>query len=108
MDIELWRQRKKEMHLTLDDIAERSGVSRGTVARLFSKTSGYNNPCSATVEVIERVLELTDDYSHAPDPPLTEAQRRIIKAFNSLIPPMQDYVLEMVEKLVDSQSAKRS
>lgn len=105
MDIELWRQRKKELHLTLDEIADQSGVSRGTVARIFSKTNNYDNPERVTIEAIERVLGLASETPPAPEPPLSDAQRRILKAFDKLIPPMQDYVLDMVEKLVDSQPA---
>ncbi len=108
MNIELWRQRKKELHLTLDDIAEQSGVSRRTVARIFSKTANHENPERLTVEAIERVLGLFVSPDKAPDPPLTDTQRRLLKAFDGLIPAMQDYVLEMVEKLVDSQPASAS
>lgn len=101
MNIELWRQRKKELRLTLDDIAVQSGVSRGTVARIFSKTNGYDNPERVTIEAIERVLGLSSDNSPAPEPSLTEPQQRLLRAFDSLIPPMQEYVIEMLEKLTE-------
>lgn len=103
MNIELWRQRKKELRLTLDDIAEQSGVSRSTIARLFSKTAGYDNPGNVTIEAVERVLGLSGDNSSEPEPSLTEQQRRLLKAFDSLIPPMRDYILEMTENLVAKQ-----
>lgn len=108
MNIELWRQRKKQLHLTLDDIAEQSGVSRRTVARLFSKTAEHNNPERITVDAIERVLGLSSKPDQAPTPPLTDTQKRLLNAFDGLIPAMQDYVIEMVEKLVDSQPASAS
>ncbi|MDE7083529.1 MAG: helix-turn-helix transcriptional regulator [Clostridia bacterium] len=108
MNIELWRQRKKELHLTLDDIAEQSGISRGTVARIFSKTNSYDNPERVTIEAIERVLGLSSKPDQEPTPPLTDAQRRLLSAFDELVPAMQDYVIEMVEKLVDSQPASAS
>lgn len=104
MNIELWRQRKKELHLTLDEIAEQSGVSRRTVARVFSKTANYDNPGRVTIEAIERVLGLSSSPPATTDPPLTDAQRRLLKAFDSLIPPMQDYILEMTENLVGKQN----
>lgn len=104
MNIELWRQRKKELHLTLDEIAEQSGVSRRTVARVFSKTANYDNPGRVTIEAIERVLGLASSPPPNTDPPLTDAQRRLLKAFDSLIPPMQDYILEVTENLVGKQT----
>lgn len=36
MNIEEWKIRKKELHWTHDDLARESGVSRRTIARLFS------------------------------------------------------------------------
>ncbi|MGN0807943.1 MAG: hypothetical protein ACI4MN_05820 [Candidatus Coproplasma sp.] len=33
-------------------------------------------------------------------PPLSDKQERLLRAYNALIPPMQEYVLEMIEKLV--------
>lgn len=104
MNIELWRQRKKELHLTLDEIAEQSGVSRRTVARVFSKTANYDNPGRVTIDAIERVLGLSVDKPPAPEQSLTEQQKRLLKAFDSLVPPMQDYILEITESLVGKQT----
>lgn len=108
MNIELWRQRKKELHLTHDQLAEKAGVSRRVVASIFGGDARGQNPTLATVAAIEKALGLASDTDQEPAPPLTDTQKRLLKAFDGLIPAMQDYVVEMVEKLVDSQPASAS
>ena len=41
MNIELWKKRKKELHLTHDQLAEMSGVSRRTIAGIFANDERY-------------------------------------------------------------------
>lgn len=57
-DLELWKARKKELKLTLDDIAERTGISISTIKDIF-RGATYA-PRVDTVQAIERVLKLTD------------------------------------------------
>ena len=58
MDIERLKQRKKELGWTHEDLAERSGISRTTIARLFSGNPEYPSPTYNTVQAIERALGL--------------------------------------------------
>ena len=58
MDLELWKKRKKELHLTHDQLAEKSGISRRTIARIFSGNPDTPSPTLNTVEAIERALGL--------------------------------------------------
>lgn len=58
MDIERLKRRKKELGWTLDEIAEKSGISRRTVSRLFSGNPDYPSPTYNTVQAIERALGL--------------------------------------------------
>lgn len=58
MDIQLWKKRKKELHLTHDQLAEKSGVSRRTIAGIFSGDPTYQSPTLNTIESIERALGL--------------------------------------------------
>ena len=58
MDIQQWKRRKKELHLTHDQLAEKSGISRRTIAGIFSGDPTYQSPTLNTVEAIERALGL--------------------------------------------------
>ena len=40
MNLELWIRRKNELHYTYDDIAEKAGLGRRTVANIFSERRG--------------------------------------------------------------------
>lgn len=37
----------------------------------------------------------------APPDEYTDAEKRVIEAYRTLVPGMQDYILEMIEKLAD-------
>lgn len=58
MDIQQWKRRKKELHLTHDQLAEKSGISRRTIAGIFSGDPTYQSPTLNTVEAVERALGL--------------------------------------------------
>lgn len=61
-DLELWKVRKKELRLTLDDIAERTGISISTVKDIF-RGATYA-PRVDTVQAIESVLGISDNDVH--------------------------------------------
>lgn len=56
MDITVWKKKKKELHWTHDDLARESGISRRTIAGIFSGDPRYASPTLNTVEAIERAL----------------------------------------------------
>ena len=58
MNLELWKRRKKELHLTHDQLAEKSGISRRTIARIFAGKPDMPSPTLNTIESIERALGL--------------------------------------------------
>lgn len=102
MDLELWKQIKKEKQLTISDIAKLSGIPKGSVQNIFC---GYvPNPRIDTIEAIEKALGIGAQASE-----LSDKETRLLTAFNGLIPPMQDYIIEMVEKLVaQPQNVKKT
>ena len=58
MNLELWKQRKKDLHLNYEQIAELSGVSKRSIEDIFR---GYTTtPRIDTVEAIERALGLNE------------------------------------------------
>ncbi len=54
MDLNHWKQRKKELNLTIDEIAKLANLPKGSVQNIFA---GYvPNPRIDTVEAIEKAL----------------------------------------------------
>lgn len=67
MDIELWKKRKKELRWTHEDLARESGISRSTIARIFSENPDVPKPNVTTVEAIERALGINEKSPAAQD-----------------------------------------
>lgn len=60
MNIEKYQKKKKELNLTYDEIAEKSGISKRTIAGFFSNDEKYANPSITTLQAIERALGLDE------------------------------------------------
>ena len=81
-----------------------SALSGLPVRTLEDVLSGRTkNPRIDTMEAIERALGITGGNSPLENAvvgeTLTEKEKRLLGAFKGLIEPMQDYIIEMVEKL---------
>lgn len=61
MNIEKYQKRRKELCLTYDQIAERAGISKSTVAGFFSGNERYTNPSIATLQAIEKALNISNE-----------------------------------------------
>lgn len=57
-NLELWKKQKKELKLTLNDIANQSGIGISTIKDIFRGTTYA--PRVDTVIAIEKVLEIKD------------------------------------------------
>ena len=85
MDIERLKKRKKELGWTLDEIAEKSGISRRTVSRLFSGNPDYPSPTYNTVQAIERALGLSEEgYKDTMPFEVTPMEEEVIQTFRAL------------------------
>lgn len=108
MDIQKWKIAKKEKGLSYDDLAKITGYSRSTITNIFC---GYIEfPRYETIQAIERALDITEDEPQTPQQPVStptpsdeysDAEKRVIAAYRTLVPGMQEYILEMIEKLAD-------
>ncbi len=63
MNIELWKKRKKELKLTHDKLAEKSGISRRTIAGIFGGDPRYASPTYNTILSIEKALDIDSDIT---------------------------------------------
>ena len=99
------KELRKSQNLTLKELALKLEIS-------YQALSNYENsnrqPDYDTLIRIADFFNVSVDYllGHTADKKqlsgssLTEKETRLLEAFNGLIPPMQDYILDMVEKLV--------
>lgn len=123
--VALLKQRKKELNLSYDDIAERSGCARVSIVRILNGIT----PCPRidTLQKIAEVLELPieelttgNDYKvteplvqtltpfKQPDIILTDEEQRLVEAFRCLGPTMRASTLNMIESAVASTQQSRN
>lgn len=109
MRLEIYQARRRELKLTYDELVKITGLSKRMVSGFFSGDPKYQNPSVTTLEAINRALGLYDETPQgSPTTParsptgivLTERQKRLLAAFDALIPSLQDYIIETTEKLV--------
>ena len=104
------KELRKSQNLTLKELALRLEIS-------YQALSNYENsnrqPDYETLIKFADFFNVSVDYllGHADKrqllgSSLTEKETRLLGAFKGLIPPMQDYVVEMVEKLVEKNIGK--
>lgn len=119
----LLKQRKKELNLSYDDIAERSGCARVSIVRILNGIT----PCPRidTLQKIAEVLELpldelTTDNNYKiteplvqtltpfkqPDIILTDEEKRLIEAYRSLGTTMRASTLNMIESVARTNNRK--
>ncbi len=67
MNLSLYQKKRKQLKLTYDQLAEMSGVSKRTIAGIFSGDENYQNPNISTVEAIEKALGITKDTAKWTD-----------------------------------------
>lgn len=100
MDIERLKKRKKELGWTLDEIAEKSGISRRTVSRLFSGNPDYPSPTYNTVQAIERALGLSEDgYKDTMPFEVTPMEEEVIQTFRALSDEDKQLFLILMKKI---------
>ena len=85
MNIQKWKQRKKELGWTHDELAEKSGVSRRTIAGIFSGDPRYESPTYNTIQAIERALGLSEDgYKDTLPFEVTPMEEELVRTFRTL------------------------
>ncbi len=100
MNIEILRKRKKELGMTLDEISEKSGISRRTVARIFSRTESDKVPTVSTVEAIERALGLRDGgLQETAREEISPQEYRLLSAFRSVDTVTRELVIALLENV---------
>lgn len=101
MEIKEIKQKLKKRKISYKNLSSLSGVPLNTLKNIFSERT--SNPRIDTMQAIEKALGLADSspLANAMVEQLTDKERRLLKAFNALIEPMQDIMLEQMEKMAD-------
>ena len=99
------KELRNEKKQTLKQMAEAFGTSNQVISRY---ELGQAEPDFETLIKIADYFNVSVDYllgrtdkRFTSDKTFTSEQLRLLNAFDALIPPMQEYILEMVEKLVE-------
>jgi transcriptional regulator with XRE-family HTH domain len=95
MDIELWKQRKKELKLTFEDLSVQTGLSVRTLKSLF--TGERSNTTTFTIQAIEKALGLENADANVPAE-IQELINSIAKLQPSEIEEISNYVDFVVSK----------
>ena len=102
-NLQLYRERKKELKLTNDDIAVKSGIPKRTVEDFFRGAS--QNPRIDTVEAIESALGLTEEEKNLgaqeiPLFPLNEDEQDLLELRNEIIRTKGEEFWKALEKIL--------
>jgi transcriptional regulator with XRE-family HTH domain len=99
VDIDKWKQAKKEKKLSYDDLAQLTGYSRSTITNIFC---GYIDlPRHETIQAIERALGL--DKEKTPPIELSKEEQVLV----SLISQLTDEEVKELSSFVDYIISKR-
>ena len=100
MNIQKWKQRKKELGWTHDELAEKSGVSRRTIAGIFSGDPRYESPTYNTIHAIERALGLSEEgYKDTMPFEVTPIEEEVIQTFRALSDEDKQLFLILMKKI---------
>lgn len=111
MDLELWKKTKKQKKLTIEEIAKRANLPKGSVQNIFC---GYvPNPRIDTVQKIERALGLggwtEEEYAAGIVPTVvrnvTPEEDDLLQAFRDLGAKKGEHAqalaLKMIEEMIN-------
>lgn len=111
MEIKELKQIAKTKRITYQKISDASGIPLNTIKSIFSFR--VTNPRIDTMQAIEKALGLSNNSSGL-DSGLDNAitlrsdELRLLEAYNQLIPPMQNYAVEMIESLVSTTNSSET
>lgn len=102
------RRRKKELKLSFDEIAEKTGYSRRAIISIFNGETLY--PRMETIQAIAKVLMLNtedlgnNDFSESANNKdtyvkVTNEEKELINNFRNLTPPLKKHLMGIAESL---------
>lgn len=104
MKVEEIKAYMKAHNITQIELSEKSKIPLQTIRKIFSGHTA--NPRIDTLCAIEQALGLGGEKEYREATSLSDKQRRLLSAFDKLVPAMQDNVIGIVENLAE-QTVKR-
>lgn len=98
--IDILRERKKELNITFEELAQKSGIPLRTLENIFHGVT--KNPRIDTMQAIERALGLDND-KNPPDRELSEGENQLIE----LIGELTDEEWEEIKDFIQYIKSKR-
>lgn len=104
MDVEQLNKIRKLQNLSVEEVAKKANLPKSTVEKVLFGI--VKHPRIDTMEAIEKALGITSDKNEQENEIYTEQEKRLIKAFRTLIPSMQENILELVESMSTNVKGK--
>lgn len=100
VDCKKLNERRKELKLTIKDVAQISGLPQVTIKNVLY--GQRKTPRFDTLRAIEKALGLSADDCESNT---SIKELRLLQSFNRLIPAMQDYIIDMCERLTEEPNS---
>lgn len=105
MELTQLNEIRKLKGLSIEDVAKNANLPKGTVEKVLFGI--VKHPRIDTMEAIEKALGITSDkIEYKNEEQYTEQEKRLVKAFRTLIPSMQENILELVESMSTTAKEK--
>lgn len=101
MDIWEIKEQMKNKNISQIELAKQSKIPLQTLRKIFSGQTAH--PRIDTMQAIEKALGIANGspLDNARVETLTDKERRLLTAFRGLVEPMQDIMLEQMEKMAE-------
>ena len=98
-DLEFYKRRKKELHLTNEKISEISGIAKRTIEDFFR--GAIQDSRTSTLEGIERALGITKNgYRKTMPMEITPLEEELLITFRKMSDEDKQLVLILLKKLM--------
>ena len=99
INIELWKQKRKELNLDYRMLAQKADVSLNTIKNIFRGAT--TDPRIETVQAIERALGIDEKEKSSPTE-MSESEKLMLELFNRIPDEHQELVLEMIRAALNN------
>lgn len=103
-DIKRLKKRKKELHLTFDQLAEKSGIAKNTLYDIFRGIT--QNPRIDTMQALEQALELNDKIEENQNE-LTSDEIELLEMYRRIPEENRKFVFGMLRDSIKSPLTKQ-
>lgn len=97
MNLELWKKIKKEKGITIEEIAQKANLPKGTVQNIFC---GYvPNPRMYTIQAIEKALGINENKIE-----LSEEKKNLLEKIDKMTKEEKQALISFVELMLSKRN----